>query len=213
MWLVVGLGNPGSSYQGNRHNIGFMAVDALAQKFGALMPRKKFSSDYYEVIVGSEKILLLKPQTFMNESGRAVAECARFYKIPAEQIVVFHDELDLPPAKMRLKFGGGAAGHNGLRSMDDWLTTDQYHRVRLGIGHPGSRDRVSGYVLSDFSKDDQEWLQKLMESLAKHFPLFLQNQQARFASAVAHDMTPPKSKIKKEESVQTNNEGNLENGI
>jgi PTH1 family peptidyl-tRNA hydrolase len=185
MWLIVGLGNPGKEYERNRHNIGFMAVDAIADAHSFNPFKKKYQGDYTEGTIGGEKVALLKPMTFMNESGKSVAAAANFYKIPTSNILVFHDELDLQPGKIRTKTGGGAAGHNGLRSMDAWLDNSDYIRVRMGIGHPGDKDRVHGYVLGNFTKSDEDWLQKLLEAIAKHAPLLLHNNDAGFMSRVA----------------------------
>jgi len=165
MFLFAGLGNPGSKYAGNRHNIGFMAVDAIVRRHRLSPWRRRFQGAVSEGEIGGEKVLALLPETFMNESGRAVAEAARFYKIPIERIVVFHDELDLPPAKIRVKKGGGNAGHNGLRSITAQCGND-YWRVRLGIGHPGDKSLVHGYVLNDFGKAEQEWVEAVCTACA-----------------------------------------------
>ena len=185
MWLIVGLGNPGSEYERNRHNIGFMAVDEIASTHNFKPYKAKYKGEYVEGSIGGEKVALLKPMTYMNESGRAVGEAARFYKIPTSNIIVFHDELDLAPGKMRVKTGGGAAGHNGLRSMDDWLDNPNYIRVRLGIGHPGDKDRVHGYVLGNFAKADEDWLATLLAAMAKNTDLLLRNQGEAFMTKVA----------------------------
>lgn len=197
MWLIVGLGNPGSEYERNRHNIGFMAVDAIASAHNFKPFKSKYKGDYVEGEIAGEKVALLKPMTYMNESGRSVGEAARFYKIPTSNIIVFHDELDLTPGKIRTKTGGGAAGHNGLRSMDDWLDNADYIRVRMGIGHPGDKDRVHGYVLGNFAKSDEDWLQPLLDAVAKHAPLLLQNNDAGFMSRVALATQPPKEQKEK----------------
>ncbi|NBC88025.1 MAG: aminoacyl-tRNA hydrolase, partial [Alphaproteobacteria bacterium] len=157
MRLFVGLGNPGRQYAMNRHNIGFMAVERIAAEHGFPPFRAKFQGQVSEGRLGGAKVLILKPETYVNRSGQAVGEAARFYKLAPEDIVVFHDELDLSPGKVRVKQGGGHAGHNGLRSLHAHLG-DGYGRVRLGIGHPGHKDRVTSYVLSDFAKADQDWL-------------------------------------------------------
>lgn len=191
MWMIVGLGNPGPEYARNRHNIGFMTADALAERWGFPAFRSKFRGQMSEGTLGGHKAILLKPQTFMNLSGESVAEAARFYKIPPTHIVVFHDELDLPPGKVRVKTGGGNAGHNGLKSIDAHLGTPDYVRVRLGIGHPGDRDRVHGHVLSDFSKSDGAWLIALLESLAEHAPLLCDGRTSDFMTRVAPLATDP----------------------
>ncbi|WP_061931635.1 aminoacyl-tRNA hydrolase [Aureimonas sp. AU22] len=183
MLLMVGLGNPGAQYAGNRHNIGFMAVDEIARRPGFSPWSKKFQGEIAEGQVGSEKVLLLKPQTFMNESGRSVQAAAAFYKIAPAQIVVFHDELDLPPAKVRVKIGGGHGGHNGLRSIDAHLGKD-YRRVRLGIGHPGSKERVNPHVLGDFAKVDREWLEPLLEAVARNAEALVAGEDAVFMNKV-----------------------------
>ena len=177
MMFIVGLGNPGGQYSGNRHNIGFMAVDAIHDEHGFGTWSKKHSALVSEGRLGSEKVLLIKPQTFMNESGKAVGDALRFYKAEPSQLVVLHDELDLPPGKVRIKTGGGNGGHNGLRSIDAHVGKD-YRRIRLGIGHPGHKDRVSGYVLSDFAKADRDWLDPLIESIARNADLIAKDEDA-----------------------------------
>ncbi len=195
MMLVVGLGNPGGKYAGNRHNIGFMAVEALARRHGLGPFRRKFQAQVADGQIGPWKVLLLMPETFMNLSGQAVGEAARFHKIPPEHVIVMHDELDLPPGKVRVKRGGGAGGHNGLRSIDQHLGND-YWRVRLGIGHPGHKDRVTSHVLGDFAKADQTWLDPLLNAVAGEAPLMLQGIDAgepgAFMSKVAAATRPPK---------------------
>ncbi|PCI47627.1 MAG: aminoacyl-tRNA hydrolase [Alphaproteobacteria bacterium] len=165
MLLLVGLGNPGSKYNDNRHNIGFMAVDGIVRRHNFSSPKPRFQGMVSEGRLGSEKILILKPQTFMNLSGQSVAEAARFYKIPPQDIFVFHDDLDIPAARIKFKTGGGHAGHNGLRNIDQHLGKE-YHRIRMGIGHPGDKERVHGHVLGDFAKSDQAWLEPLLEAVA-----------------------------------------------
>lgn len=192
MWLIVGLGNPGKEYERNRHNIGFMAADAIAADYKFKPFKAKYKGEYVEGLIDDEKVALLKPMTYMNESGRSVADAARFYKIPTSQIIVFHDELDLAPGKMRVKTGGGAAGHNGLRSMDDWLENSDYVRVRLGIGHPGDKDRVHGYVLGNFAKADDDWIAPLLGNIAKNIGLLLRNQGEAFMTKVALATQPAK---------------------
>jgi PTH1 family peptidyl-tRNA hydrolase len=192
MQLFVGLGNPGPSYAGHRHNIGFMAVDAIARAHGFGPWRAKFSGLIAEGTIGPERVLLLKPQTYMNDSGRSVGEAARFYKVPPPVILVFHDELDLAPGKVKVKAGGGAAGHNGLRSMDAHLGTNVYRRVRLGIGHPGHKDRVSPYVLSDFAKADADWLDPLLDAVAAEARWLALADDTRFMTELAQRLTPPR---------------------
>lgn len=200
MWLIVGLGNPGSQYQHNRHNIGFMAVDEIIRRHNFSRKEKKFQALASEGVIGGEKVLLLQPQTFMNLSGQSVQAAAAFYKIPSDRIVVMHDELDLASGKIRTKFGGGAAGHNGLRSIDEHLGKD-YWRVRLGIGHPGEKERVTGHVLGDFSGADREWLEKLLTAIADHADRLVKGDMDGFMSKVSQAMQPPlpKKEKKKEE--------------
>ncbi|NBB98238.1 MAG: aminoacyl-tRNA hydrolase [Alphaproteobacteria bacterium] len=193
MKLFAGLGNPGAKYANNRHNIGFMAVDAIAGAHGFAPWRAKFQGEVSEGRLGSEKVILLKPQTFMNLSGQAVGEAMRFYKLDVADLVVFHDELDLPPGKLRVKQGGGHAGHNGLRSIHAHASPD-YARVRLGIGHPGHKDRVSGYVLADFAKSDQGWLDDLLRGIADGAPALAEGDSGKFTNAVGLRMSPPKAK-------------------
>ena len=177
MLFIAGLGNPGSKYAAHRHNIGFMAVDAIHEEHGFHPWSKKHGALVSDGMLGREKVLLVKPQTFMNESGKAVGEALRFYKAGPGDLVVLHDELDLPPGKVRIKAGGGNGGHNGLRSIDAHVGKD-YRRVRLGIGHPGHKDRVSGYVLSDFAKADRDWLDPLLDALARNAPLIADGEDA-----------------------------------
>ena len=185
MLLWVGLGNPEPGMVRNRHNIGFMAVDVIAIRHGFTPWRQRFKGLVAEGTIGSEKILALKPQTYMNASGESVQAAASFYKVPVDAIVAFHDELDLVPGKVRVKRGGGAAGHNGLRSMDHMLGTPDYWRVRLGIGHPGSKDRVLGHVLGDFGKDDRDWLVTVLDAVADAAPLLAQSKPEDFMTKVA----------------------------
>ncbi|QGY01429.1 aminoacyl-tRNA hydrolase [Methylobacterium mesophilicum SR1.6/6] len=183
MRLIVGLGNPGARYAGNRHNIGFLAVDAIARQHRASPFRHRFQGEAAEVVLGTERAILLKPTTFMNESGRAVAEAQRFYKIPLADVIVLHDELDLAPAKLRVKVGGGNAGHNGLRSITAQCGND-YRRVRLGIGHPGDKALVHSYVLNDFGKAEQPWVEDLAQAIADHAALLASGEDASFQNKV-----------------------------
>jgi peptidyl-tRNA hydrolase, PTH1 family len=183
MLLLVGLGNPGKSYAGNRHNIGFMAVEAIARACEGAPFRKKFHGEFCEARLGGERALLLKPETYMNESGRAVAEAARFHKIPLSDIVVFHDELDLASGKLRVKRGGGDAGHNGLRSITAHMGGD-YRRVRLGIGHPGDKALVHAHVLSDFAKSDKPWVDALCEAIAKNVATLAKGDDGLFQTRI-----------------------------
>lgn len=172
MLLIAGLGNPGSQYAYNRHNIGFMAVDDIAERHGFQPWRAKFQGMVAEGRLGTVKTLLLKPTTFMNESGRSVGEAARFFKLTPDQVVAIYDEIDLAPGKCRVKKGGGAAGHNGIRSIDRAIGPD-FWRVRLGVGHPGDKALVRGYVLKDFAKADEDWLDPLLEAVADAAPLLV----------------------------------------
>ena len=184
MKLWTGLGNPGGQYAHNRHNIGFMAVDRIAIDHGFGPWRSKFQGQVSEGSLAGEKIILLKPGTFMNLSGQSVAEAARFHKIPLTGLTVFHDEIDLAPAKIKLKSGGGHAGHNGLRSIHGHLG-EAYDRVRLGVGHPGHKDAVAGYVLRDFAKADADWLEALLHGISDGAALLAAGDGPRFLNAVA----------------------------
>lgn len=184
MLLFVGLGNPGADYARNRHNIGFMAVDALVRRHSFSPWRAKFQGQVCEGTIAGEKVVALKPETYMNESGRSVAACAQFYKIEPKDIVVFHDELDLLPAKVRVKTGGGHAGHNGLRSITAHLGPD-FRRIRLGIGHPGAKERVTGWVLGDFAKVDREWLEPLLDDIAAAADRLVAGDDTGFMNALA----------------------------
>jgi PTH1 family peptidyl-tRNA hydrolase len=199
MKLLVGLGNPGAQYAGNRHNIGFMAVDAIAAAHGISTWKTKHSGLLAEGSVGNERVLLLKPQTFMNKSGDSLQQVARFYKIDNADIVVFYDELDLAPGKVRVKVGGGNGGHNGLRSIDPQIGLD-YKRVRLGIGHPG-KENVTHHVLGDFAKADKAWLDPLLDELARQAPLLLKGDDSGFmnklALAVKNDDPAPTARAEK----------------
>ena len=183
MLLLVGLGNPGKAYAGNRHNIGFMALDAIARASNAAPFRKKFQGDASEARIGDDRAILLKPETFMNESGRSVAEAARFHKIALADILVLHDELDLAPGKLRIKLGGGNAGHNGLRSITAHMGND-YRRVRLGIGHPGDKALVHNYVLSDFAKAERPWVEVLCGAVAQNIALLAKGDDSLFQNKV-----------------------------
>lgn len=199
MLVFAGLGNPGSSYAGNRHNIGFMAADAIARRHSFAPWTKKFQSLVAEGTLGGEKVLLVKPQSFMNASGQPVGEALRFHKLGPDALVVFHDELDLPEGRIRVKQGGGNGGHNGLRSLDAHLGKD-YRRVRIGIGHPGNKDFVQRHVLGDFAKADRDWLDLLIEAIAEAAPSLIGDDGSRFMNKVslatkqvADDVKPPKA--------------------
>ena len=191
--LVVGLGNPGPAYAGNRHNIGFMAAEAIARRHGFGPFRARFQGEIAEGTVAGRPILVLKPMTYMNESGRSVGAAARFYKIPTEDILVLHDELDLAAGKLRFKDGGGHAGHNGLRSLHGHVGPG-YRRVRLGVGRPGDKERVVGHVLKDFAKADAAWLDPLLDAVAEQFPSLVRGDAGAFMSKVALAVNPPKPK-------------------
>lgn len=192
MKLYVGLGNPGGKYARNRHNIGFMALDQIASDHGFSPWRSKFQGQICEGRLGSEKIILLKPETFMNKSGQSVGEAMRFYKLESTDVTVFHDELDLAPSKVRVKSGGGHAGHNGLRSIHDHIGP-HYDRVRLGIGHPGHKDRVASYVLADFAKAEQDWLDDVIRGIGDGAPHLANDDSGKFMNAVALRANPPRS--------------------
>lgn len=192
MQLFVGLGNPGAKYAGNRHNIGFMAVEEIHRAHGFGPWRTRFQGEVSEGTLGDEKVILLRPATFMNLSGQSVGEAMRFYKLDPAAVTVFHDELDLAPAKLRVKQGGGHAGHNGLRSIHAHIG-ESYQRVRLGIGHPGHKDRVAQYVLQDFAKADAAWLDRLLRGIADGAPWLAQGRTDRFLTTVASEVKPPRS--------------------
>jgi peptidyl-tRNA hydrolase, PTH1 family len=183
MLLFVGLGNPGARYAGNRHNVGFMVVEAIAKRHGIGPFRRRFQGVAAEGPIGGERVLLLLPGTFMNDSGRAVAEAAHFYKLGLPEIVVFHDEIDLAAAKVRVKSGGGVAGHNGLRSISAHIGND-YRRVRIGVGHPGVKELVHPHVLSDFAKDERPWVEALRDIIADNAELLVKGQDASFQNKV-----------------------------
>ena len=184
MLLLVGLGNPGAKYAGNRHNIGFRAVDALARAYKLGPWKKKFRSEVAEGNIDGVRVLAMKPQTFYNDSGHAVAEAARFYKIGSSDIVVFYDEIDLAPGRFRMKTGGGAAGNNGIRSIAAWLDDDNFRRARLGTGHPGDKDMVQGHVLSDFAKTDALWVEKLIDAVTKAAPMLVNGEDDKYQAEV-----------------------------
>lgn len=193
MLLLVGLGNPGPKYANNRHNVGYMVADALHARYGTGPFRGKFGGQLADAEIGGEKVMLLKPTTYMNASGRSVGAVARFFKIRNKDVTVFYDELDLAPGKVRVKRGGGTAGHNGVKSVADQIGP-QFRRVRVGIGHPGDRDRVTGHVLKDFTKTDAGWLAKLLDAIAEETPLLVADDDAGFMSRVALHVSPPKPK-------------------
>ena len=205
MILFAGLGNPGGKYARNRHNIGFMAVDEIAHRHGFSPWRKRFRGEVAEGRLGTEKVLLLKPQTYMNESGRSVGEAAKFFKIEPEDVYVFHDELDLAAGKLRCKLGGGVAGHNGLRSIAAQMGKD-FQRIRMGIGHPGNKAKVLSHVLKDFAKDDQDWLDAMLAGVGEHAPLLAEGNASSFQNKVHLAVNPEpqeKPRKSKEKSKQT----------
>jgi peptidyl-tRNA hydrolase, PTH1 family len=191
MRLLVGLGNPGSRYARNRHNVGFKAADAIARRHGVAAFRNRFKGELAELPIAGERVLLLKPQTFMNASGESVGDAARFFKIPPDDIVVIHDEIDLRPGKLRVKCGGGNAGHNGLRSIDAFLGPD-YWRVRIGVGHPGIKELVQPYVLQNFADEERTaWVEPLLAAIAETIPLLVSGAPDAFMSEVARRFSPP----------------------
>lgn len=192
MKLIVGLGNPGTKYQGNRHNVGFMALDRIAADHGFSPWRARFQGEAAEGRLGAQKVLLLKPATFMNLSGQSVGEAMRYLKLTPDDIVVLHDELDLAPGKVRLKLGGGHAGHNGLRSIHQHIG-EAYRRLRIGIGHPGHKDRVAAYVLADFAKAEEAGLEDLMRGISDGAEALALADDARFMNAVAARVAPPRN--------------------
>ena len=200
MNLLVGLGNPGSQYSGNRHNVGFMVVDEIHRRYGFEAHRFKFEGELAEGAIEDEKTLLLKPSTFMNESGRSVGAVARFYKIPPENIVVLHDEIDLAPGKIRDKSGGGLAGHNGLKSIAQHICRD-FRRVRIGIGRPSEKNLITGHVLRDFSQADRGWVKKTIDAIATAIPLLLFEKDAEFMSKVGQILNSSSRRKKKPEEM------------
>lgn len=195
MLLLVGLGNPGSAHANQRHNAGFMAAEEIARSHDFGAPRSKFRGRLYSGELGGAKTLILCPDTFMNRSGFAVAEAVGFYKIPLDKVVVLHDEIDLASGKLKVKSGGGAAGHNGLRSISEHIGKD-YRRVRIGVGHPGHKDAVHGHVLHDFSKADTKWLEPLLQAISDAAPLLATGEDGKFMTKVALLIKPPKKKTK-----------------
>jgi peptidyl-tRNA hydrolase, PTH1 family len=183
MLLFVGLGNPGAKCQSNRHNVGFMVVDEIARRHGFAPWRRRFQGETAEGTLERERIILLKPMTFMNDSGQAVQEASAFFKLAPNEITVFHDEIELPPAKLRVKVGGGIAGHNGLRSVSAHVGND-YRRVRIGVGHPGIKELVHGHVLNDFAKDERPWVEALRDAIADNAGLLVTGRDSTFQNKV-----------------------------
>ncbi len=195
MLLLVGLGNPGAKYENNRHNVGFMAVDALHDRYGKGPYRSKFGGHLAEAEIGGEKVHLFKPATYMNASGRAVRGVTRFFKIKNKDVTVLYDELDLVSGKIRVKRGGGAAGHNGIRSISANIGPE-FRRVRIGIGHPGDKDRVTGHVLGNFTKADRGWLNDMLMAIVQAAPVLVEGDDARFMSDVVLITNPPRENSK-----------------
>ncbi|ETX30900.1 aminoacyl-tRNA hydrolase [Roseivivax isoporae] len=202
MKLFAGLGNPGAKYAGNRHNVGFMAVDRIAEDHGLGPWRARFQGEAAEGRLGGDKVILLKPGTFMNLSGQAVGEAMRFYKLGPEDVVILHDELDLAPGKVKVKTGGGHAGHNGLRSIHAHIG-EAYRRVRIGIGHPGRKELVSGYVLHDFAKADEAWLDDVLRGISDGAPALADGDAAGFTTKVALRTQPQRESAPKPGRVET----------
>ena len=187
MWILVGLGNPGKEYEGNRHNVGFMVIDEIAREYGLSAFKSKFEGEIVEGRIGDEKVVLVKPMTYMNLSGQCVQKVARFYKVTPNRIVAFHDEIELPSGKMRVKKGGGHAGHNGLRSLDSCLNSQDYWRVRLGVDRPRGEQAamdVADYVLGNFTKMDMVWVRQMAEAVSKNIGLLLKCADAEFMNKV-----------------------------
>jgi len=193
MLLMVGLGNPGPKYAGNRHNVGFMAVDEIVRRHGFGPWRKRFQGAIAEGTLAGEKVIALKPMTYMNDSGQSVGEAMRFFNLEPGNVIVFHDELDLPPGKVRVKTGGGLAGHNGLRSLGAHIGPD-FQRARIGIGHPGSKDVVLYHVLRDFAKADRGWLVPLLEAIGEHAPLLAEGRASAFQNKLHLALNPEPEK-------------------
>ena len=189
MFLLVGLGNPGSQYAGNRHNVGFMVVDEIHRRYGFAPHRSRFEGELAEGEIAGKKVLLLKPSTFMNESGRSVGAVARFYKIPPEKVIVLHDELDLAPGNIRAKAGGSVAGHNGLKSIAQHFSRE-IRRVRIGVGHPGDKNLVTGHVLRDFSEADRKWVGQSIDAIAEATPLLFSREGPEFLTKVRLILNP-----------------------
>ncbi len=206
MLLIVGLGNPGPRHAGNRHNIGFMAVDEIVRRHRFSPPRRRFQGEARDGTIAGEKVLALKPSTFVNLSGEAVGAAARYYKLAPEQVIVIYDELDLVPGKLRIKSGGGYAGHNGLRSIGSHIGPD-FRRVRIGIGHPGDKDLVTNYVLGNFAKADGPWIDTLLAAVADALPLLVAGDDNGFMTRVAEQTRPPKPRKKPDRPAPADDDG------
>ncbi|MEN8236182.1 MAG: aminoacyl-tRNA hydrolase [Pseudomonadota bacterium] len=206
MILVVGLGNPGKEYVKHRHNIGFQAIEAVAVAHNFDSFKLKDAGLLAQGQLAGEKVFLLKPMTYMNLSGRSVAQIARFYKIPLDKIYVIHDDIDLQPGQVRVKQGGGAGGHNGLKSIDSTMGKD-YWRIRIGVGHPGHRDQVSGYVLHNFSKYDEKWIEALLPEIAAALPDLLQGERDKFLTYLGMQAASKKKKLQKDQKQKDKKDG------
>jgi peptidyl-tRNA hydrolase, PTH1 family len=202
--LFVGLGNPGSDFAKNRHNIGFMAVDEIVHRHSFAPFRSKFQGQLSEGKIAGQKVLILKPTTYMNESGKAVQAAMAFYKLALQDIIVFQDEMDLVAGKIRMKTGGGHAGHNGIRSIQSHIGSG-FQRVRLGVGHPGDKEKVVGHVLKDFSKADQQWLDKMIEAIGENADLLIKGEDSGFMSKVSLALNPPQLKPPRDLQKDTKN--------
>ena len=209
MKLIVGLGNPGAEYERNRHNVGFMALERIYDDFGTSPWKRKFQAQTSDAKLAGERALLIKPQTYMNESGRSVGEAARFLKVPPEDVIVIYDEIDLAPGKLKTKTGGGNAGHNGLRSISAHIGND-YVRVRIGVGHPGDKSKVASYVLKNFAKAEHVWLDPLIVEISRAAPRLMANDQSRFLTDVVTALAPPKPQ-KQKPKPETNDGGEKTN--
>ncbi len=194
MRLFVGLGNPGSEYRNNRHNIGFMAADEIVNRHSFAPFRSKFQGQICEGTIAKKKIIVLKPSTYMNESGKAIQAVMAFYKLPIDDIIVFHDEMDLAAGKIRMKTGGGHAGHNGIRSIQSYIGAD-FQRVRLGVGHPGNKEQVINHVLKDFSKTDHQWLDIMIKAIGENIDLLIKGEDSSFISKVSSALNPLRLKL------------------
>jgi PTH1 family peptidyl-tRNA hydrolase len=201
MLLIIGLGNHGEKHARQRHNVGFMAVEAIHRRHGFGPWRRRFQGEVAEGSLAGEKCLVIKPQTYMNRSGQSVGEAAKFFKVEASQVLVIHDEVDLPPGKIRMKTGGGVAGHNGLKSVSAAIG-DGFRRLRIGVGHPGARERVAGYVLHDFAKADGNWLTPLLDAIAEDAALLAQGKDSTFANRLHEALAPKAADDKKSKPVK-----------
>jgi peptidyl-tRNA hydrolase, PTH1 family len=208
MQLIVGLGNPGKEHAANRHNVGFMAIEAIHARHGFPPWRRRFHGDVAEGALAGEKVLLLKPRTYMNESGVSVGEAVHFYKLGPNQILVIHDEVDLAPGKVRMKAGGGSAGHNGLRSVSGAIG-DDYRRLRIGVGHPGVKEMVPIHVLHDFAKADKAWLDPLIEAIADNIGLAVAGKDSTFANRLHEATVPKKTKPTADDDAKPAKETNM----